>query len=119
MKPSRAISLLALTLALAAAPVFVHAQPNVAPKGEAAPAPKLDPKACADHDQLTLGDTHETTGQAPPKEDLSDRLARTQGVICPPEDLDPDIRTAPPGGGKTPVIPPPGGPNGDPSVQPK
>ena len=50
---------------------------------------------------------------------IYDRLARTDGVICPPRDVDPDIHSAPPGGGRTPVIPPPGSPGGDPSVQPK
>jgi hypothetical protein len=49
---------------------------------------------------------------------LSDKLARSDGVICPP-DVDPDIKAPAPGGGKTPVIPPPGEPGGDPNVQPK
>ena len=81
--------------------------------------PTLDPKACADRERQTLGDTHETQGAAPPKDNPSDKLARTDGVICPPPHLDPDIRAPAPGGGKTPVIPPPGSPGGDPSVQPK
>jgi hypothetical protein len=41
------------------------------------------------------------------------------GVICPPPGIDPDISVPPVGGGRTPVIPPPGTPGGDPSVQPK
>jgi hypothetical protein len=49
---------------------------------------------------------------------LSDRLARSDGVLCPPN-VDPDIRMPPPAGGKTPVIPPPGTPGGDPSVRPR
>jgi len=49
---------------------------------------------------------------------LSDKLARSDGVICPP-DVDPDIKAPAPGGGKTPVIPPPGTPGGDPNIQPK
>jgi hypothetical protein len=49
---------------------------------------------------------------------LSDRLARSDGVLCPPN-VDPEIRVPPPGGGKMPVIPPPGSPGGDPSVRPK
>src|SRR3954468_4132011 len=49
---------------------------------------------------------------------LSDKLARTGGVLCPPN-VGADIRAPSPGGGKTPVIPPPGSPGGDQSVQPK
>jgi hypothetical protein len=69
--------------------------------------PKLDAKACADRERLTLGDTHElqgkeTTGSSNP----GDKLARTDGVICPPPHLDPDINARAPGGGRTPVIPP-------------
>lgn len=58
-----------------------------------------------------------TTGSAH-NENLSDRLARSDGVLCPPA-VDPGMTTPPPGGGKTPVIPPPGSPGGDPNVQPK
>lgn len=69
--------------------------------------PKLDAKACADRERLTLGDTHElqgkeTTGSSNP----GDKLARTDGVICPPPHLDPDINARAPGSGRTPVIPP-------------
>ena len=81
--------------------------------------PKLDPKACADRDRLTTA--HENEGSAPRDEEhLSDKLARTDGVICPPAGLDPQIRSpAPGGGGNMPVIPPPGSPGGDPNVRPK
>ena len=103
-----------------ATPFSVFAQTRPAPLPEAAepPPPKLDPKACADRERLTLGDTH-TPQSRPAQENLSEKLARTDGVICPPPDLDPDIRAPAPGGGRTPVIPPPGSPGGDPSVRPK
>ena len=52
-------------------------------------------------------------------ETLSDHLAKSGGVICPPPGVDPDIRARTPEGGITPVIPPPGSPGGDQSVQPK
>jgi hypothetical protein len=52
-------------------------------------------------------------------ENLSDKLERGEGVICPPRDVDPDIATPPPAVGRTPVIPPPGSPGGDPTVRPK
>jgi hypothetical protein len=58
-----------------------------------------------------------TTGSAQ-NENLSAKLSRGDGVLCPPN-VDPDMTTPPPGGGKTPVIPPPGSPGGNPNVQPK
>lgn len=83
---------------------------------------QLDPNACARSDtQTTVGkggeaETHRQDG----KDDLSEKLARSGGVICPPEHVDPEIRQpTPPTGGSMPVIPPPGSPGGDQSVQPK
>jgi len=59
-----------------------------------------------------------TTGQA--AEPLGDKLARSEGVLCPPPGLDPEIRApTPPNAGNTPVIPPPGSPGGNPEVRPK
>jgi hypothetical protein len=51
-------------------------------------------------------------------ESLSEKLDQTAGVICPP-DVDPAIKAPTPNAGNTPVIPPPGSPGGDQSVQPK
>lgn len=58
---------------------------------------------------------------ARPGESLSDRLERTEGVIRPPANVDPEIRATPPvpNPGTTPVIRPPGEPGGNPSVQPR
>jgi hypothetical protein len=50
---------------------------------------------------------------------LSDKLARSKGVICPPAGIDRDMQVTPPGGGHLKVIPPPGTPGGDQNVQPK
>jgi hypothetical protein len=58
-----------------------------------------------------------TTGQS--TEPLGDKLARSDGVLCPPAGVDPQIRAPTPDGGNMPVIPPPGGPGGDPSIRPK
>jgi len=58
-----------------------------------------------------------TTGQR--AEPLTDKLARSDGVLCPPAGVDPEIRAPTPETGNTPVIPPPGSPGGDPSVRPK
>jgi hypothetical protein len=74
----------------------------------------LNPKGCAPHDLQTDGKAPD--GKA--GDTLSDKLARTDGVICPPN-VDPEIRAPTPQGGKMPVIPPPGSPGGDQSIQPK
>jgi hypothetical protein len=50
---------------------------------------------------------------------LSEQLSESKGVICPPAGVDPGISVPPVGGGRTPVIPPPGTPGGDPNVVPK
>jgi hypothetical protein len=58
-----------------------------------------------------------TTGQR--AEPLGDKLARSDGVLCPPSGVDPEIHAPTPDGGNTPVIPPPGSPGGDPNIRPK
>jgi hypothetical protein len=58
-----------------------------------------------------------TTGQRP--EPLGDKLARSDGVLCPPPGVDPEMHAPAPDAGKTPVIPPPGSPGGDPTIRPK
>jgi hypothetical protein len=93
-----------------------------APPGPERPS-QIDPKGCAPGERLQQGTNGANsdspqTPNAKAGEPLSDKLARTDGVLCPPN-VDPDIRQAAPGGGKTPVIPPPGSPGGDQSVEPK
>jgi hypothetical protein len=60
-----------------------------------------------------------TVGSGESNQSLSDKLADSHGVICPPEDVDPDIQKPAPGGGRMKVIPPPGGPGGDQNTIPK
>src|SRR5258708_15686091 len=57
-----------------------------------------------------------TTGQR--TEPLGDKLARSDGVLCPPAGIDPDMRAPAPDLGNTPVVPPPGSPGGDPTIRP-
>ena len=52
-------------------------------------------------------------------EPLSERLNETGGVIRPREDVAPDIAIRPADPGTTRVIPPPGTPGGDQTIQPK
>jgi len=59
-----------------------------------------------------------TTGQS--REPLGDKLAKSEGVLCPPSGIDPEMHApAPSTDGAMPVIPPPGSPGGDPTVRPK
>jgi hypothetical protein len=74
-------------------------------------------QACSPDERL-LPDAQGAKRQATTGENLSDKLARTDGVICPPN-VDPQINLPTPEAGKTPVIPPPGSPGGDPTVRPK
>jgi hypothetical protein len=107
-------ALLLPAVALAQAPP--PTKTPVAPKVE-----QLDPDACAHSDtQTTVGKGGEADAQRQDgKGNLSDKLARSGGVICPPEHVDSEIKQPTPPGGSMPVIPPPGSPGGDPSVQPK
>lgn len=50
---------------------------------------------------------------------LGDKLARSNGVLCPPSGIDPEIRAPTPETSDKPVIPPPGSPGGNPNVRPK
>jgi hypothetical protein len=50
---------------------------------------------------------------------LSDKLAQSNGVICPPATSDHGMQVAPPQGGALKVLPPPGTPGGDQKTIPK
>ena len=50
--------------------------------------------------------------------DLSNKLSESNGVICPPN-VDQGMKAPTPHTGNMPVIPPPGSPGGNQSVQPK
>ncbi|UFX43996.1 hypothetical protein HAP47_0033115 [Bradyrhizobium sp. 41S5] len=112
---------LALSWALIMAPVIAAAQapptPATPPAQTAPPAPSPAAANCAPQQPShpgVAGPEGTTTGQA-----LGDKLAKSDGVLCPPAGVDPEMRAPTPQGGNTPVIPPPGSPGGDPSVRPK
>jgi hypothetical protein len=52
---------------------------------------------------------------------LSKKLNENEGVLKPPQGIDPEMHQRPPAntGDKMPVIVPPGEPGGDQSIQPK
>lgn len=114
-----------LTVAALAMPTVVRAQ---APATPATPPPPTaiqnHPDANTDCAPSKLSNPNArpgvTTGQAPSDSaPLSDRLAAGNGVLCPPSDVDPEIRAPAPDTGKMSVIPPPGAPGGDATQQPK
>jgi hypothetical protein len=63
-------------------------------------------------------DSRPCTKQERGHQTLGEKLGQTSGVIFPPE-VDPGMKAPTPEDGKTPVIPPPGSPGGNPNVQPK
>jgi hypothetical protein len=118
----RGFRILGLTIAVLFSPALAVAQAPPTTKAPVAPrADQTEPKACAHTDTpTTMGRGSEVDRpQGDATGNLSDKLARSGGVICPPEHVDPEIRQPTPPGGPMPVIPPPGSPGGDQSVQPK
>jgi hypothetical protein len=82
------------------------------PPGQAGPVPSSD---CAAAPRDSVMPKGSTTGQSTAP--LGDKLAKSNGVLCPPSDVDPEMRApTPKTGNTTPVIPPPGG---NPNLQPK
>ena len=90
--------------------------PATPPTQTAPPSPACAPMQQAP-DSGTAAPGGTTTGQR--TEPLGDKLARSDGVLCPPPGVDPEMRAPAPDIGNTPVIPPPGSPGGDPTVRPK
>ena len=91
-------------------PATPPAQTAPAPANNCSPTQPVPPRG-------TIAPKGSTIGQA--AEPLGDRLAKSDGVLCPPTGVDPEIHAPTPDSGNTPVIPPPGSPGGDPSVRPK
>jgi hypothetical protein len=109
------------SLALLAPEIAVAQAPPVTPSPPIVVAPAPSATNCAPSraapEQGTITSPGATTGQA--REPLGDRLARADGVVCPPTGIDTEMRVPAPEVGKMPVIPPPGSPGGDPNVRPK
>jgi hypothetical protein len=95
----------------------VAAAPTQA-QGPSAPPTVLAPKPCADATTQGRGASRLSEGGSA-NQDLSQKLAEGNGVLCPPPTGDPIVERPPPNAGRTPVIPAPGTPGGDPNVQPK
>ena len=108
----------ALLAAALAVPAASLAQAPPEPKAGQTPSKEVhDPKACADQ-RATVGKGG-TLDATPKDKTLSDKLAQSSGVICPPDHVDPAIKAPTPDAGRMRVIPPPGTPGGDQKVEPK
>ena len=105
---------LCCALCLAATAAIAQAPPAPAtPPQQTAPPPSPNTADCAPG-----SGSGATVGQS--SEALGDKLAKSNGVLCPPTGVDPQMRApTPDNGAKTPVIPPPGSPGGNQDVQPK
>jgi len=102
--------------------VGAHAQAPASPAtppAQTAPPASNQPTSCAPATPRgSTAPNDATVGQA--NEALGDKLARSDGTLCPPSNVDPQIRApTPETGNKMPVIPPPGSPGGDQNVRPK
>jgi hypothetical protein len=108
----------ALMLASAA-----HAQAPASPAtppAQTAPPAASQSASCAPMPPKGTGGMNKDTTVGQASEPLGDKLARSDGTLCPPSGVDPEIRAPTPSEtGKMPVIPPPGSPGGDPSLRPK
>ena len=103
-------------------PAIAQAPPAPAtpPQATAPPSPQHAAADCAPQDRpnRATAPDGQTTGQA--REPLGDKLAKSDGVLCPPSGVDPEMHApAPSTDGSMPVIPPPGSPGGDPTIKPK
>lgn len=96
-----------------------------AASAQSPPAPKpvepqqetRDPKACANA-RAEVDKKGDVDVRDPKDRTLSEQLAKSDGVICPPAAIDPAIKApTPETGSATPVIPPPG--SNDPTIRPK
>jgi hypothetical protein len=124
----RTLTLLCAVMAAGLASAQAPPSPTTPPAQTAPPAPArasdctpmqpVPPRGTILPEGSTTGlPEGSTTGRT--AEPLGDRLAKSDGVLCPPAGVDPEIRAPTPDAGNTPVIPPPGSPGGDPSVRPK
>jgi hypothetical protein len=90
------IAKIACVVAALSAPSMSFAQvglpPSAAPAVDCVPAGNANPAS--------------PRGERPSGETMSDKLATSKGVICPPGGVDPEIRVTPPDGGRMRVIPP-------------
>jgi hypothetical protein len=111
------IALLLAMIPLAGASAQSRPDPTERPE----PAPETAPgnPATVPPEKMAPPDARASSGSSGGT--LGDDLSRSHGLIEPPAGIDPHMATHPPDPGprSTPVLPPPGGRGGDPTVIPK
>jgi hypothetical protein len=116
--PMKPIILASCLLVLSTAANAQAPATQATPPGQTAPPAAPAPTNCAPMPQKGTGTNQgSTVGQS--NEALGDKLAKSDGTLCPPAGVDPEMRAPTPEGGNMPVIPPPGSRGGDPSLRPK
>ncbi|MEA2830136.1 MAG: hypothetical protein QOF22_884 [Bradyrhizobium sp.] len=119
MKPSLFLSCVLMVAASGLASAQAPPAPAT-PPAQTAPTASARPSECAQTQPAPRGivvPEGRTTGQR--AEPLGDKLAKSDGVLCPPAGVDPEIRAPTPDTGDTSVVAPPGSPGGDPGIRPK
>ena len=107
----------AAALVLSTFAFAASAQPPPAQKPAEPQQETRDPKACVNA-RAELNEKGDVAVRDPKDQSLSEQLAKSDGVICPPAAVDPAIKAPTPDtGSNTPVIPPPGA--NDPTIRPK
>jgi hypothetical protein len=106
---------------VAAAPAALLMLGSAVMAQTAAPVPPANPQSSNCTPDTRQGTQQGAQGDATvgSGSNLSDKLASSNGVICPPSGVDPEMHKPAPGGGRMLVIPPPGGPGGDQNTVPK
>lgn len=122
MKMTSAI--LVAGLAIAGSGVAIAQAPPTPATPPAQTAPPSGDRAsanCAPTQTTPQGNIVPNGGNGQRSDNLGDKLAKSDGVLCPPGNVDPAMRAPAPNSdsSNTPVIPPPGSPGGDQSVRPK
>jgi hypothetical protein len=118
IKPALFLSCALIAISGAAA---AQAPPTAAtPPAQTAPSAPDHATGCAPTQTTPQGNIAPkgaTVGQA--QAPLGDKLAQSDGVLCPPPGVDPAMRAPTPETGTMKVIPPPGSPGGAPTIRPK
>ncbi len=104
------LRLFSACLVLAASAALAQSPPTTstptAPKAD-----EVQSAACAQaNTQSTVGQGGDVKVPTPEGKPLGEKLAQSNGVICAPDEVDPQIHAPTPERGKMPVIPPPGTP---------
>lgn len=98
---------------------FTTASAQAPPASTTPPEATMPPSPSRGGDCRSRGAPSDATTTGQSGQPLADKLAKSDGVLCPPTGVDPEIRAPTPDVGKMSVIPPPGTPGGDPTVRPK